>query len=468
MKISFRVGYLLSASVMLLVSCSENTPRPAAETIPSAVETSTTSATDALTTPLIVEPTTSIPASPGSGPLSYSTPQMIAGVDLDGISATAVADLNGDGHDDMIIAVTSGLDSGPAREPLFLVNDGVGNLVNGTADVIDGPVPKFFNVRDLIVEDFNGDGRPDVFFSNHGKEDPPGDWMSWPCEQNSLLLSQADGRLRDVTATNLPTLADFSHGSTTADVDGDGDVDIFVNNLGCGSNVSSYLLQNDGQGSFTIGAVAEGLLSYDAYPGYGPGWLQFVDADGDKVGDLIYTIFNVVGLLANDGTGEFTVAPDESIPDAAPGRTTQGSRVVDLTGDGLEDVVLLQTPDDFSPGFALQILISRGDGSFTDETALRLPEQHTTAAQGVLHLWTVDIEGDGDIDILNVSWGPDWHLGEDVYAFYVNQGNATFHELPSDQLPPIHPVMTPIDLNGDGKMDYVFVSEGRLTFTLAN
>jgi hypothetical protein len=84
--------------------------------------------------------------------------------------------------------------------------------------------------RNFVIADFNGDGRPDVFIDNTGLE--VGDVSTWPGEQNTLLLSAPDGELHDVSATNLPQVSDFSHGSSAADVDGDGDVDIWVNNLG--------------------------------------------------------------------------------------------------------------------------------------------------------------------------------------------------------------------------------------------
>lgn len=54
-----------------------------------------------------------------------------------------------------------------------------------------------------------------------------------------------------MTAQNLPQVSDFSHGSSAADVDGDGDIDVWVNNLG-GGEAPSYLLLNDGSRAFRI------------------------------------------------------------------------------------------------------------------------------------------------------------------------------------------------------------------------
>ena len=118
----------------------------------------------------------------------------------------------------------------------------------------------------------------------------------YPGEQNRLLLSQPDGRYRDTTADSLPALVDFSHGSSVADIDGDGDIDIWVTNIDCLGQPTSYLLQNDGSGRFTI--VAD--LTDGSVPGFvgrngrlptsfnGASWAQFLDADGDGDADLYH------------------------------------------------------------------------------------------------------------------------------------------------------------------------------------
>jgi|APSaa5957512622_1039677.scaffolds.fasta_scaffold141054_1 hypothetical protein len=68
-----------------------------------------------------------------------------------------------------------------------------------------------------------------------------------------------------VALVNLPNIKDFSHGSTAADVDGDGDIDIWVNSLGVGE-AYPYLMLNNGKGKFTI--VADlGILGYNLIVG---------------------------------------------------------------------------------------------------------------------------------------------------------------------------------------------------------
>jgi FG-GAP-like repeat len=412
-------------------------------------------------------------------PISYTQPTVFPGTKPLGRfgdqfanpTGTAVVDLNGDGFKDVVLALSVGLlnEASPPITPRFLISDGKGGLVDRTEELIVPPLPQMFLPRDIHVADFNGDGRPDLFFSNHGKEtggplpcQPP-----HPGEQNRLLLSQPDGRYRDATADSLPALVDFSHGSSVADIDGDGDIDIWVNDLGCPAR--SYLLQNDGSGRFTI--VAD--LSDGSVPGFvgrngrlpssfnGASWTQFLDADGDGDPDLYHvSAFDCnVGLLINDGSGRFTKAPPGAIP-APLFCAVQDSLVLDLNKDGLDDLVLYQ--DDHlsnrSSGFGnlvnLQILISNGDGTFRDETRSRLPAQ---ISQGITapEVSAGDVDGDHLEDLLVSLFWPDFsHV---ITDFYIDRGGGMFAEAPEGVFP-IRPQFAAVDLNGDGFDDFIFSS----------
>jgi hypothetical protein len=153
-----------------------------------------------------------------SFPISYTQPAVFPGTKPLGrfgdqfadVGRATIVDLNGDGFKDVILALTVGRlnEESPPITPRFLISDGNGGLVDRTEEMIVPPLPTMFLPRDIHVADFNGDGRPDLFFSNHGKE-TGSDFTQYPCEQNRLLLSQPDGRYRDATAESLPPLADF-------------------------------------------------------------------------------------------------------------------------------------------------------------------------------------------------------------------------------------------------------------------
>ena len=279
----------------------------------------------------------------GAGPVEppqYAAPVRVTeplGRNEDGEQFSAHAgtsgDVNGDGHEDVVLQLEAGSFNKPrAASPIaILLNDGTGSLADGTADVITGPTPKVFFVRQFIIEDFNGDGQNDIFMSNHGLEDKP---EHFDGEQNRLLLSEPDGKLRDVTAQNLPQVADFSHGSSAADVDGDGDIDVWVNNLGSGE-APAYLMLNDGSGAFSIVAdIGYPDLNFrgrktivgtngrlpDVLIGSYPFWAHFIDAENDGDADLYLGLIENIensdrtGILLNDGTGRFTLSGAEAIP----------------------------------------------------------------------------------------------------------------------------------------------------------
>jgi FG-GAP-like repeat len=257
-------------------------------------------------------------------------------------------------------------------------------------------------------------------------------------------------------------LVDFSHGSSVADIDGDGDIDIWVNDLGCPAR--SYLLQNDGSGRFTIVAdTTDGRV-----PGFvgrngrlpssfiGAGWTQFLDADGDGDPDLYHTTPNpcTAGLLINDGSGRFTEAPPGAVP--APLLCfVQGSFVLDINQDGLDDLVLADASLSASGSSRRhQILISNGDGTFRDETNSRLPPQSTVGFGPFVR--TGDIDGDHLADLLSILSAPGF--ATEIKDIYIDRGKGIFAEVAEGIFPRFLPQFATVDLNGDGFDDFIFVA----------
>jgi hypothetical protein len=91
-----------------------------------------------------------------------------------------------------------------------------------------GPLPGIDVPREIVVADFNGDGNPDLFVADHGLDDEP-----WPCHQNTLILSAPGGKLVNATSF-LPQQLDMTHSADAADIDGDGDQDLYIGNMQCG------------------------------------------------------------------------------------------------------------------------------------------------------------------------------------------------------------------------------------------
>jgi hypothetical protein len=104
--------------------------------------------------------------------------------------------------------------------------------------------------------------------------------------------------------TTVPsaTCGQFSNGAAWGDVDGDGDLDLFVTRLGD----PSQLFLNDGTGAFDESAAARGLAVADA------NGAAFADYDNDGDADLYLARDGSDLLLRNDGSGRFTDVSDSA------------------------------------------------------------------------------------------------------------------------------------------------------------
>lgn len=106
---------------------------------------------------------------------------------------------------------------------------------------------------------------------------------------NRLFENDGRGRFTDVTATHGAGDPGYGMGVACADVDQDGDVDLFVTNVG-----PNALYRNDGTGRFEDATASAGL----ADPGFGTS-AAFFDMEGD--GDLdLYVCNYLVWKLSNE------------------------------------------------------------------------------------------------------------------------------------------------------------------------
>jgi len=117
----------------------------------------------------------------------------------------------------------------------------------------------------IAVADVDGDGLPDIYFTNQ-------------IGGNQLWKNLGGGRFADITKDAGVALADrISVTASFADVDNDGDEDLFVTTVR-GGNV---LFQNDGHGRFSDVSKAAGV----DYVGHSSGAV-FFDFDNDGLLDL--------------------------------------------------------------------------------------------------------------------------------------------------------------------------------------
>jgi hypothetical protein len=341
----------------------------------------------ALTTPHFAKPTT---------PLREAVPAWADEI--------ASGDFNGDGLVDVVVSRLGAVptDTFPVT---ILLNKGKGRFVDATKGIFVGAVPLTQHPRQIVVADFNGDGRPDIFIADHGS-----DVLPFPGYPNTLILSAPGGKLVDAS-TNLPRTPDFSHTAAAGDVDGNGTIDLYVGNLSSGCTgcaaVPPELLLNDGTGRFRI---ADGSLPPEVAAPFSPHYngSALVDVNGDGTLDLILAAASNAYfpptssvVLLNDGHGHFSIGSELPPKPFGPMANSLGIAFGDLNGDGKSDLVLANAPTDASlTGAWLQVLINNGDGSFRDETATRLPGQHDNNDHWIAFPQLIDLNGDGKLDLL--------------------------------------------------------------------
>ena len=116
------------------------------------------------------------------------------------------ADFDGDSNLDFVVSNIDWPSVGevPARLQIFM-GDGRGNFTEQT-DTFFASTLWVNYVPRMIVEDFNGDGSPDVFGIDNGIDKEP-----FTGGQNKLFLSSG-GTLVDATTTHLPQGLLNTHG----------------------------------------------------------------------------------------------------------------------------------------------------------------------------------------------------------------------------------------------------------------
>ena len=343
-----------------------------------------------------------------------------------------MTDIDGDGDLDILLPNSDGYFAKGAAEPFSVyLNDGTGVFTSGAQQIVNGYTGY---VRQIATGDVDGDGDLDLYI--------PSAWG----DADVLLFNDA-GVFVDHAATSLPGLHSHAGATRFADVDNDGDLDLFVSDGWAQSALTpAHLYLNDGTGKFT--EVPMGQLP--SGEGAQPIDFDVFDADGDHDLDLLIDLHQVKSLLwINDGAGHFT---DASANLPAQSGLKYGPVPCDVDGDGDLDIWV----DNSGPNYTEQLLINDGTGKFADETAMRVTGNVDGADDNGVAC--VDIDGDGDLDAVVASLS-------DNERVLLNDGTGHFTAL-AGAFPQVSDSTLWFDfgdVNGDGRIDCA-TSQGESSF----
>ncbi len=223
-------------------------------------------------------------------------------------------DVDSDGDLDLFVA---GGYAAPDSPLAFLyLNDGAGKFTDATAGLPmsgQGSDPD-----DVELLDFDRDFDVDVLINAHSGK-------------SSLWQNEGDGTFSDATSKLAGGADGYHYNPSACDVDGDGDLDVWVDNIGPG--YGEQLLINSGDGTFADETAAR----VSGNPGADDNGVVCVDVDLDGDFDAVVpSLSNEERVLLNDGTGKFTHVPGSFSPAGDP---TLWIDFGDLDGDGRIDAV---------------------------------------------------------------------------------------------------------------------------------
>ncbi|MGB8582616.1 MAG: FG-GAP-like repeat-containing protein [Candidatus Sulfotelmatobacter sp.] len=367
-------------------------------------------------------------------PVSYST----IGADA---SAVALADVNGDGHLDILVAnqCVSASNCGSSGVVVLLGN-GDGTFQPGVSYSVPGS-----NAFSIVAADLNGDGKLDLVVSEQCSS-------SNNCNAGSVavLLGNGDGTFQPSVSYNSGGL--YAFGVAVADLNGDGHPDLVVSNY-CFSNSNCTngtvdVLLGIGDGTF------QSAVSYNS-GGYYSRFVTVADLNADGKPDLIVISqcnnynncdLGSVGVLLGNGDGTFQTASSYS----AGEQSAYSAAAADVNGDGKLDVIVADQCDyssDCGNG-VVAVLLGNGDGT------LQTPSTYNSGGIILSSVLVKDVNGDGKPDILATNGCADNSCSSGSVGVLLGNGNGTF-QAPISYNPGGSGSfsMAMADVNGDGKLD---------------
>jgi hypothetical protein len=315
---------------------------------------------------------------------------------------------------------------------IYIINDGNTNGQGGTDKLYlsqhtDGVVTGFTQVNQAtsplspecggVSIDSDGDGDFDVY-----KGDYPNN------NQDYLYLNNGSGSFTNSVGM-VPTDGDYTVDVESADMNGDGRLDILISNWGANK---LYLNNNNGAGSAdgdyaytgSVVTIADGSSNENA--------MEVGDLDGDGDNDIYWGDRSgaadwIYVNTGNNGSGVPQFSTFTTLPQSVQSRTSRKIEVADLNDDGRNDLVVYKEDGTNSRPTVLRNTSYNGTLSFVDwSPATAFPNSSTT--HKAWHGAIFDTGNDGDLDIVLGGYNNDF-LFEQVPTNEVNEADIVKGEL---------------------------------------
>ena len=251
----------------------------------------------------------------------------------------------------------------------------------------------------LDTADIDGDGDLDILYSGNHGQDAIG--------QTTIHLYKNDGSGNFTEVTTHPFSPIYVGDIKFADVDGDNDQDVLIVGLAFHLAIgligpSARLYLNDGTGNFTYQSGTPFVANQRCE-------IAFADVDNDNDLDVCIVGPYSSALYTNNGLGSFTLSTTFS--------TLTNGRVVfgDVNGDNHKD--LLISGENSSNIYVTELYTNNGSGTFT----LVNGTPFTGISEGQLII--KDIDGDNDNDVLVTGESAS---GIGFTGLYWNDGSGNF------------------------------------------
>lgn len=288
------------------------------------------------------------------------------------------------------------------------------------------------------VVDLDQDGDNDVLVSSMGIVTPNDQ------EIGAVVALENVGDERFRERVLLDQAARVTYGNA-ADFDGDGDLDLSVGQFGYFEGEIRWM-ENLGDWEFASHSLLALSGTIHAPP---------ADIDGDGDVDIVALVsqdWEEIHVFDNDGQGNFTSRVVYGSTNRDFG--SSGIRLADIDLDGDLDIAYTNGDgfDYATPGarpwHGVQWLENDGSGHFAYRRIGDL--------SGAYSPLVVDIDGDGDMDVIATSGFNDWTKGDAVSLMcFENDGSQSFSPRPLARVPTHLVVVDGADMDGNGFVELV-------------